>query len=205
MILRLSPARVRLALTAFPNHARTDLLRIFAQSKYVSASIDIVTIKSRNFLNINVVNGISDSLPDSSDFDQRNSFTTPILVDIFVEILTQMPSEGVICAGMRSDGWAFQKKSLSWCDPESIQSRGVELSKLLLVPCSCHRLQNSMVELFPENVGSKELIVAALDIAVFLHKPGLRARIGESVPGTARFDGSPIISWSHSRAVNLTR
>jgi hypothetical protein len=142
-----------------------------------------VTIKSRSFLNVDLVNPISETHPFTYDFFQGVSFETPTFVDAFVELLTRILSEGLTVTGVTSDGCAFQKKALCWRDPASIQAREAEYSRLIFVPCVCHRLQNSMVELFNQNDWYRELIIEAREIAVFLRKPAPRTAIGATCPG----------------------
>ena len=93
-----------------------------------------------------------------------------------------MQTEGLNIAGVTSDGCAFQVKALAWRDAESVQARGEQFSKLLFVPCICHRLQNAMLELFRENSHYRELIGQAREAEVFLRKPGARAAIGQTCP-----------------------
>jgi hypothetical protein len=63
MVSTMDPAAINQALSALCAHSRAQLIGIFRQHKDVAVSIDGVTIKSRKFLNIEIVNPISDTLP----------------------------------------------------------------------------------------------------------------------------------------------
>jgi hypothetical protein len=77
----------------------------------------------------------------------------------------------------------FQIKPVAWSDFQSVQANAEQFSKLLFVPCICHRLQNAIVALFQENEHCRVLIKQAREGAVFLRKPQCRGRIGEICPG----------------------
>jgi hypothetical protein len=72
----MNPLALNQALAALCARSRAELLGIFGQYKYVGVSIDGVTIKYRKFLNIDIVNPISDTLPFTYDFFQDNTFDT---------------------------------------------------------------------------------------------------------------------------------
>jgi hypothetical protein len=182
MIPSMNPDTINKALNTAHKHSRSELVDIFSQYKYVGLSIDGVTIKSRKFLNIDVVNPISDTLPFTYDFFQNNSFDTVTFVDKFCELLACMESERLCPSGVTSDGCAFQVKALSWRDDHSVQARGEQFSKLLFAPCICHRLQNAIISLYKENMHYRALIEQVREAAIILRKPRARAMIGAICP-----------------------
>jgi hypothetical protein len=182
MVPNINPQSINHALITEFDHSRCELIHIFRQYKYVGISIDGVTIKSRKFLNIDIVNSTSDTLPFTYNFFEDNSFDTNTFVDKFCDLLIQMKGEGLHVAGVTSDGCAFQVKALSWRDEQSIQARDDHFSKILFVPCICHRLQNAMIALFKENGYYRELIEQARKAAIVLRKPWARVVIGSICP-----------------------
>jgi hypothetical protein len=155
------------------NHVRTkrELLEIFRCDRFVCLSIHGVTIYSRKFLNFDVTNPISSIAPLTSDFLGRSSMTTSDFIVGFVNMLHRMEADGLCVAGIMSDGCSFQIAGLSWRAPLSIQATHPEYSKLIVLPCVCHRLQNSITELFHNNPLSAKMISAARLVSVYLCKP----------------------------------
>jgi hypothetical protein len=129
------------ALAALCVHSRAELLGIFGQYKYVGVSIGGVTIKCRKFLNGGMVNAIPDVLPFTYDFFQDNTIGTVSFVDRFAEFLARMQADGLNVSRVTSDERSFQVKAHNWRDPELIQARGEQFSKLLFIPCICHMLR----------------------------------------------------------------
>jgi hypothetical protein len=72
----MNPLALNQALAALCAYLRAELLGIFGKWKYLGVSIDGVTIKGRRFLNVGIVNPISDTLPFTYDFFQDNTFDT---------------------------------------------------------------------------------------------------------------------------------
>jgi hypothetical protein len=81
MIQTMNPLAINPTLNVLCACSRAELVSIFNQYKYVGVSIDGVMIKSRKFLNINIINPISDTLPFTYDFFQDNTLDTTALVD----------------------------------------------------------------------------------------------------------------------------
>jgi hypothetical protein len=90
IIPSLSPGTVNQALNQVYRESRSDLISIFNQYKYVSISIDGVSIKSRKFLNIDIVNPISKVAPFTYDFFEENSFDTDRFVDKLYELFVHI-------------------------------------------------------------------------------------------------------------------
>jgi hypothetical protein len=82
-----------------------------------------------------------------------------------------MEADGCRVAGIPSDGRSFQIAGLSWKAPLSIQVIYPEWSKLTVVRCVCHGLQNPIKELFHNNPLDAKMISAARLVSVYLHKP----------------------------------
>jgi hypothetical protein len=162
--------------------SRAELLHIFSQYKYIGLSIDGVAIQTRKFLNVDVVHPVSKTCPFTYDFLTTGDLDTFHFVCLFRDMLRRMKQQGLCVGGVTSDGCSFQKKALHWKDPESIQFNNPEFSKLLFVPCICHRVQNSMSDLFKSNATYRRLITRARDLAVFLRKSKNREILGRVCP-----------------------
>jgi hypothetical protein len=162
--------------------SRKELLGTFSQCKYIGLSIDGVAISTRKFLNVDIVNPVSRTCPFTHDFLTTSDLETPTFVNLFRTMLREMKDDGLCVGAVTSDGCAFQKKALNWKDPESIQARDPELSRLLFVPCICHRMQNAMTDLFRSNFRYGARIRWARDIAVFLRKPANREALDAGCP-----------------------
>jgi hypothetical protein len=83
MIPIMNPLAINQALNILYARSRAELVSIFDQYKYVGVSIDGMMIKSWKFLNIDIVNQISDTLPFTYDFFQDNVLDTADFVDGF--------------------------------------------------------------------------------------------------------------------------
>jgi hypothetical protein len=70
----------------------------------VGVPIDGVTIKCQKFLNVDIVNAVSDTLPFTYDFFQDNTLGTVRFVDGFAEFLVHMQTNGLSVSGVTSDG-----------------------------------------------------------------------------------------------------
>jgi hypothetical protein len=141
-----------------------------------------VTIKCKQFLNIDVVNPTSDALPFTSDFLEKSTFRTVDFVEHFGSVLTRMSSDNLIVTGVTSDGCAFQRKALTWRDPDSLQNRFPIFSKVLFVPCVCHRIHNAIIQLFKTDPIYRQLISQARDAAIILRQPHVREMLGLTCP-----------------------
>jgi hypothetical protein len=161
---------------------RDSLIKIFRAYRYVGLSIDGVTIKNRKFLNFDVLHPLSQTSPFTFCFDQKTSMTTSEFVTVMSDVLIDMHNAGLNVAGVTSDGCSFQKKALTWSDKASIQQSSLDFRRLIFVPCLCHRLQNSIVELFAGNGLYADLIRNARDVAVRLRKPNGRRAVGKVCP-----------------------
>jgi hypothetical protein len=103
-------------------------------------------------------------------------------VTALAEVLHRMEVDGLHIAGIISDGCRFQSAGLSQRDPASIQATYAQYLKLILVPCACHRLQNSIQELFDKNPLSRKMISAARVVSVYLRKPRSRDVLHTACP-----------------------
>jgi hypothetical protein len=123
IIPAMDPGAINQALTARCAQSRAELLGIFCQYKHVGVSIDGVTMESRKFLNIDIVNPISETLPFTYDFLQENSFDTTTFVDECCLLFARVQTEGLNISGVTSDGCAFQAKAFPWKDFQSVQAK----------------------------------------------------------------------------------
>jgi hypothetical protein len=103
----MNPVVLNQAFAPLCAHSRAELLGILSQYKYAGMSIDGVTIKGRKFLNVDIVNPISDTLPFTYDFFQDNTFDTVSFWDGFSEVLVRMQTDGLNISGVTSDGCSF--------------------------------------------------------------------------------------------------
>jgi hypothetical protein len=181
-IPHLTPTLLGEALSTAAGSVRAELVEIFEQYPYVGLSIDGVTIKSRSFLNIDVVNPISDTLPFTYDFLDKSTFQTADFVEQFSTVLVRMRSENLNVAGVTSDGCSFQCKALHWRDPNSLQSLFPDFATILFAPCICHRVQNAMVYLHKKHPRYATIINQARAAAVILRKPRNRKALGLICP-----------------------
>jgi hypothetical protein len=170
-IPRFSSAMMTHALDIVYREQRSELIAIFKEYPYVGLSIDGVTIRSRKFLNVDVVNPVSSTLPFTYDFLENTTFTAIQFGDLLANILNKMQDENLRVAGVTADACPFQRKALSWYNSESLQQRHAEFRKLLFIPCICHRLQNSMVHLYQQNENYRRIIGQVREAAVLLRKP----------------------------------
>jgi hypothetical protein len=173
-------------LAALCAHSPAELVGIFGQYKYVGVSIDGVMIKCRKFLNLDIVNPISDTLPFTYDFFQDNTFDTVSFADGFAEFSVHIQTDGLNISRVTSDGCSFQVKALNWRDPESIQARGEQFSKLLFIPCICHRLQNAIITLLKENAHYCHLIKQSPRRCCLLGQTWSSRRNRGNMPGALR-------------------
>jgi hypothetical protein len=104
-----------------------------------------MTIKSRSFLNIDVMNPISDMLPFTYDTLEKSTFQTVDFMEQFSTVLVRMPSEQLTAAAVMSDGCSFQRKAMCWRNPNSPQFQFPDFAKILFVPCICYHAQNAMI------------------------------------------------------------
>jgi hypothetical protein len=93
-----------------------------------------------------------------------------------------MLSENLTVAAVTSDGYSFQCKALRWSDPNSLQSLFPEFTRILFVPCICHRVQNAMVYLHNRHLRYATIINQAREAVVILRKPRNREVLGSVCP-----------------------
>jgi hypothetical protein len=141
---RLTPKLLGEVVSTAAGSTRAELIKIFRQYPDVGLSIDGVTTKSQSFLNIDVVNPISDTLSFTYDFLDKIKFHTADFMEQFSTVLVCMLSENLTVATVMPDGCSFQRKPLCWRDPNSLQSLFPDFTKILFVPCICHRVWNGV-------------------------------------------------------------
>jgi hypothetical protein len=181
-IPKLNPSLLRAALSKVCAETRLKVIGIFAEYPFVGITIDGVTIHSRHFLNVDIVHPVSQTAPFTFDFLEQSSYRTHEFVDQFAEILYKIAEAGLRPAGVTSDGCSFQKKGLTWRDEESLQARFPDFRSLILVPCVCHRIQNSLKWLYTHNEAYRESIDAVRGLAVLLRKPKCRSQFDAICP-----------------------
>jgi hypothetical protein len=158
------------------------LISIFREYPDVGLSIGGVTIKSRSFLNIAFGNPVSGALAFTDAFFDERTFTAPEFSQHFLRVLRELHHDGLTVAGVTSDGCPFQQQSLSWRDNALIQRKDPSFSRLIFIPCVCHRLQYSLVLLFKTNLWDQKLISGVRHASVVLLKPRNRIILGSISP-----------------------
>jgi hypothetical protein len=91
---------------------RRELIEIFTNYKYVNVSLDGVTVKCRQFLNLDVLHPPSDTLPFTFSFLDHTTMSKTVFVNALAEQLTMMASDGLIAGGVISDRCRFQVAAL---------------------------------------------------------------------------------------------
>jgi hypothetical protein len=182
-IPRLTPLLLKRALSNVASETRSEVITIFREFPFVGVSIEGVTINSRHFLNVDVVHPYAPITPFTFDFLSENSFTTPLFVDEFAQVLRRIRESDLTVAGVTSDGCSFQKKALNWRDGQSIQARHEDFRRLIFVPCVCHLVHNSLKFLYLHNEQYHERIDEIRQAAVILRKPKYRRTVGGTCPG----------------------
>jgi hypothetical protein len=130
---------------------RKEVLERFRYYMFVGLYIDDMTIHCCKFFSFDVTNPISSLVPFTYDFLDQSAMTGNDFAVALVDMLQRMEADGLHVAGIKSDGFRFRMTGLLWRDLASIQANYPEYSKLILVPCVCPRLQNSVKELFNSN------------------------------------------------------
>jgi hypothetical protein len=83
------------------------------------------------------------------------------------------------------DGASYQTKPLDYQDPESLQAMNPEhpiFSRLIYVPCLCHRLNNAYRRLTRTSRVFGRFVTSLRALAVFLRKPAQRRQLGLVCP-----------------------
>jgi hypothetical protein len=86
VIPRFTTRLVTRALDSVYQQQRSELVSIFREYPYVGLSIDGATIKSRKFLNVDIVNPVSNTLPSTYDFLENTSFTATQFGDLLASV-----------------------------------------------------------------------------------------------------------------------
>jgi hypothetical protein len=118
----------------------------------------------------------------TSDFLDDSIFTLSEFARHARLILDQISNAGLTVRGVMSDGCAFQKKAVSCRPPDSIQGQFDWFSKILFVPCICHRLQILLIVLLKTNLKYQQLIPQAYLAAAILREQANRAVLGKTCP-----------------------
>jgi hypothetical protein len=184
-IPKITAEGLRRALFSAFAETKSELTDIFSHYGHNCISIDGVSIGNSKFLNVDVVNAASIVCPFTYDFfTAEGAFATDGFVEALYNCLESLDNGcGIKVAGVVSDGARFQIKALNWKDSASIQQvHGGKYRRLLFIPCVCHRLQNSLKELYESNEYFRECISHIRYVAVKLRKPDARAALGRTCP-----------------------
>jgi hypothetical protein len=108
-----------------------------------------------------------------------------ILRDLLESLLTKLVRRDIQVGTIICDGATYQIKALNFADLDSIQSRNSDtrlFSRLLYVPCLCHRLNNAYHRLLRDSAFLSEVIRSLRDLARFCRKPNQRRILGAICP-----------------------
>jgi hypothetical protein len=119
-----------------------------------------------------------------SDIDAPQNHES--LCDFLASELAKLANEkGIHVSVVICDGATYQTKALNWEDPESLQGTHQEdplLSRVLFVPCLCHRLNNAYRRLVHDSELFGSFISDLRRLAMFCRKPKWRRQIGGNCP-----------------------
>jgi hypothetical protein len=105
------------------------------------------------------------------------------------ELLTQeivdLETRGIKISAVICDGATFQTKALNFDDSHSIQFQNpdnVLLTRLLFIPCLCHRLNNAYHCLFRECLDFRNFIISLRALGKFCRRSDQRNILGRACP-----------------------
>jgi hypothetical protein len=96
-----------------------------------------------------------------------------------------LAQKNIIVSVITCDGASYQTKVLNYQDQDSLQLRNVDdpiFSRVLYMPCLCHRLNNAYRRLASVSLVFGQFIVSLQAMAVFCHKPAHRRQLGRNCP-----------------------
>jgi hypothetical protein len=99
--------------------------------------------------------------------------------------LTHLQKKGVIVSAVVCDGATYQTKALNFADPASIQARHSEtpnFSRLLFIPCLCHRLNNAYHRLVRDSAVYGQFIGALRQLGKFCRKTAQKKILKRTCP-----------------------
>jgi hypothetical protein len=99
--------------------------------------------------------------------------------------LRGLAATGIRISAITCDGARFQTKAIDFTDKASLQFRNQNdelLSRVLYVPCLCHRLNNAYHRLFKDSPIFKFLISLLRNLAKFCRKPAQKKRLHRTCP-----------------------
>jgi hypothetical protein len=181
---RRKPTTFRTSLLAVAAEDRDKELARLKESAYVAMTMDAGTIGSAKLLVTNLVSahppccltyGIH-QVGDMNHNDMRK----------FLEAeLAKLANAKITISAITCDGAPYQTKAIDFRDHESLQyvnRRDLPLSRVLYVPCLCHRLNNAYHALFRESGLFQSLIKTLRALAVFCRKPAQKKRLRRTCP-----------------------
>jgi hypothetical protein len=107
------------------------------------------------------------------------------LRELLSEELLSLEKRGIKISAVICDGATFQTKALTFDDPQSIQSQhpdNVLLTRLLFMPCLCHRLNNAYHFLCRDCRLFGDFIRSLRALGKFCRRPGQRDILGCACP-----------------------
>jgi hypothetical protein len=96
-----------------------------------------------------------------------------------------LAEKNIIVSVITCDGASYQTKVLNYQDEDSLQSSNTDgqiLSRVLYMPCLCHRLNNAYRRLARVSLVFEQFVVLLREMAVFCRKPVQRRRLGRNCP-----------------------
>jgi hypothetical protein len=107
------------------------------------------------------------------------------LIDLLIPILTNLDHKKIHISAIISDGASYQVKALTYLDPESLQATNAAnpaFSRLLFIPCLCHRLNNAYHRLIRNSATFESMITDLRALARYCRKPAQRKKLGFVCP-----------------------
>jgi hypothetical protein len=174
----------RTSLLAVAAEDRDKELAKLRESPYVAMTMDAGTIGSSKLLVTNLVSAhppccLTYGIHQVGDMDHDD-------MRKFLEgELGKLASAKITISAITCDGARYQTKAIDFKDHESLQyvnRQDLLLSRVLYVPCLCHRLNNAYHALFRESGLFQFLIKKLRALAVFCRKPAQKKRLHRTCP-----------------------
>jgi hypothetical protein len=100
------------------------------------------------------------------------------------ELLT-LEQQGIIISTVVCDGATYQTHALNFKNKDSIQAMNRDsqlLTRLLFIPCLCHRLNNAYHRLVRDSKVYRKFVYTLRQLAIFCRKPAQGKQLGRHCP-----------------------
>jgi hypothetical protein len=180
---RVNPKRIRECIVHIASIKKRKGIEIFRSKRLNAISVDGVTIHDRKFLNFDLVNTTFAQKPISIAIRSINDATTSTFVETFNGVFPELYEQGIEVATVISDGYPPQIAAFDFRNQISIQSIFSErFSKIILVPCIAHKLNNVIKFVYRDCPEFAEIINSARYLAVELRRGSFRGRNSKKCP-----------------------